>query len=76
MCQVCGGALPYGAPTSLEEKHKFCLNDALHLFTATKKMGGQEFCDRYQAQLHAELEELWTSFSKHNEASASSRTLE
>lgn len=30
-------------------------------------MGGQEFCDRYQAQLEKELEEMWESFSKHNE---------
>lgn len=30
-------------------------------------MGGQEFCDRYQAQLQKELEEMWQSLSKHNE---------
>lgn len=30
-------------------------------------MGGQEFCNRYQAQLKSELKELWESFSKHNE---------
>ncbi|XP_076148549.1 atlastin-3-like [Alosa pseudoharengus] len=68
MEKVCGGDLPYVAPDSLEEKHKFCLSDALHNFTSTKKMGGQEFCDRYKGQLQAELEELWTSFSKHNES--------
>lgn len=68
MEKVCGGDLPYVSPSSLEEKHKHYLGDSLAHFTSTKKMGGQEFCDRYQSQLHNELEELWTSFAKHNES--------
>lgn len=55
------------APASLEEKHHFFLQESLHVFSSTKKMGGQEFCDRYQDQLEAELVELWQSFRKHNE---------
>uniref|UniRef100_A0A673YXH4 Atlastin 3 n=1 Tax=Salmo trutta TaxID=8032 RepID=A0A673YXH4_SALTR len=69
MEKVCGGDLPYVAPASLEEKHHFFLQESLHVFSSTKKMGGQEFCDRYQDQLEAELVELWQSFRKHNEAS-------
>lgn len=59
--------MPYVAPESLEEKHQFYFKDALYSFSSTKKMGGQEFCDRYQTQLEKELEEMWESFSKHNE---------
>ncbi|KPP60740.1 hypothetical protein Z043_121232, partial [Scleropages formosus] len=68
MEKTCGGDLPYVAPDSLEEKHCFILREALNLFISTKKMGGQDFCDRYYAQLEAELEEMWQSFSKHNES--------
>uniref|UniRef100_A0A8C8FKC1 GB1/RHD3-type G domain-containing protein n=1 Tax=Oncorhynchus tshawytscha TaxID=74940 RepID=A0A8C8FKC1_ONCTS len=68
MEKVCGGDLPYVAPASLEEKHHFFLQESLHVFSSTKKMGGQEFCDRYRDQLEAELVELWQSFSKHNES--------
>lgn len=67
LLQVCGGDLPYVSPDSLEEKHQFNLREALYTFSSTKKMGGQEFCDRYQAQLEKELEEMWQSFCKHNE---------
>lgn len=68
MEKLCGGELPYVAPEHLEEKHNFFFKEALHLFSSTKKMGGQEFCDRYQGQLEKELEEMWVSFSKHNES--------
>uniref|UniRef100_A0A4W6ETL5 Atlastin 3 n=1 Tax=Lates calcarifer TaxID=8187 RepID=A0A4W6ETL5_LATCA len=68
MEKVCGGDLPYVNPESLEEKHHFNFREALHTFSSTKKMGGQEFCDRYQTQLEKELEEMWVSFSKHNES--------
>lgn len=67
LSKVCGGDLPYVAPDSLEEKHQFFFKESLHNFSSTKKMGGQEFCDRYQAQLESELEEMWKSLSKHNE---------
>ncbi|AWP11934.1 putative atlastin-3 [Scophthalmus maximus] len=68
MEKVCGGDLPYVAPDHLEEKHQFNLQEALHAFASTKKMGGQEFCDKYQAQLEKELEETWQSLSKYNES--------
>uniref|UniRef100_A0A3P8XDV4 Atlastin 3 n=1 Tax=Esox lucius TaxID=8010 RepID=A0A3P8XDV4_ESOLU len=69
MEKVCGGDLPYVNPASLEEKHEFYLQESLHLFSSTKKMGGKEFCNRYRDQLEAELGEMWESFSKHNQAS-------
>lgn len=64
---MCGGDLPYVSPESLEEKHHFYFREALHAFSSTKKMGGQEFCDRYQTQLEKEMEDMWQSFIKHNE---------
>lgn len=67
LSKVCGGDLPYVSPDSLGEKHHFNFKEALYTFSSTKKMGGQEFCDRYQVQLEKELEEMWQSFSKHNE---------
>uniref|UniRef100_A0A6Q2YJ69 GB1/RHD3-type G domain-containing protein n=1 Tax=Esox lucius TaxID=8010 RepID=A0A6Q2YJ69_ESOLU len=68
MEKVCGGDLPYVNPASLEEKHEFYLQESLHLFSSTKKMGGKEFCNRYRDQLEAELGEMWESFSKHNQS--------
>ncbi|KAF7651532.1 hypothetical protein LDENG_00109080 [Lucifuga dentata] len=68
MEKVCGGDLPYVAPESLQEKSQFFFQEALYTFSSTKKMGGQEFCDRYQQQLESELEEMWLSYSKHNES--------
>uniref|UniRef100_A0A7N5ZYH4 GB1/RHD3-type G domain-containing protein n=1 Tax=Anabas testudineus TaxID=64144 RepID=A0A7N5ZYH4_ANATE len=68
MEKMCGGDLPYVSPDSLEEKHHFYYREALRSFSSTKKMGGQDFCDRYQAHLEKELEEMWQSFSKHNES--------
>ncbi|XP_010744881.2 atlastin-3 [Larimichthys crocea] len=68
MEKMCGGDLPYVSPESLEEKHHFYFREALHAFSSTKKMGGQEFCDRYQTQLEKEMEDMWQSFIKHNES--------
>uniref|UniRef100_A0A669EE59 Atlastin 3 n=1 Tax=Oreochromis niloticus TaxID=8128 RepID=A0A669EE59_ORENI len=68
MEKVCGGDLPYVSPESLEEKHQFFIREALHVFASTKKMGGQEFCNRYQEKLEKELLEMWESYLKHNES--------
>lgn len=68
MEKMCGGDLPYVALESLEEKSNFFVKEALRTFSNTKKMGGQEFCDRYQSQLEKELEEMWQSYIKHNES--------
>lgn len=39
----------------------------MHFFRSVKKMGGEEFCQRYQSQLESELDEAFSNFSKHNE---------
>ncbi|KAF7707351.1 atlastin-3 [Silurus meridionalis] len=68
MEKVCGGDLPYMDPDNLLEKHNFLMCEALHHFSSIKKMGGKDFCDRYQAQLEVEIKELLESFCKHNES--------
>ena len=40
---------------------------AIKQFRSVKKMGGDEFCRRYQDQLEAEIEETYANFIKHND---------
>ncbi|KAM7325043.1 hypothetical protein ACRRTK_015296 [Alexandromys fortis] len=65
--KVCGGDKPYIAPSDLERKHLDLKEVALKQFRSVKKMGGDEFCRRYQDQLEAEIEETYANFIKHND---------
>uniref|UniRef100_A0A674NXF8 Atlastin GTPase 2 n=1 Tax=Takifugu rubripes TaxID=31033 RepID=A0A674NXF8_TAKRU len=67
MEKVCGGDKPYIAPADLERCHAEFREHSVHFFRSVKKMGGEEFCQRYQSQLESELDEAFTNFSKHNE---------
>ncbi|XP_036290956.1 atlastin-2 isoform X9 [Pipistrellus kuhlii] len=67
MEQVCGGDKPYIAPSDLERKHLDLKEVAIKQFCSIKKMGGDEFCRRYQDQLEAEIEETYANFIKHND---------
>ncbi|XP_076990136.1 atlastin-2 isoform X1 [Tamandua tetradactyla] len=67
MEQVCGGDKPYIAPSDLERKHLNLKEVAIKQFRSVKKMGGDEFCRRYQDQLEAEIEETYANFIKHND---------
>uniref|UniRef100_A0A7N6AJQ8 GB1/RHD3-type G domain-containing protein n=1 Tax=Anabas testudineus TaxID=64144 RepID=A0A7N6AJQ8_ANATE len=67
MEQVCGGDKPYIAPADLERCHEEFRNHSVRYFCSVKKMGGSEFCQRYQNQLESELDEAYTTFSKHND---------
>jgi atlastin len=51
----------------LERKHLDLKEVALKQFRSVKKMGGDEFCRRYQDQLEAEIEETYANFIKHND---------
>ncbi|XP_019114516.1 atlastin-2 [Larimichthys crocea] len=64
---ICGGDKPYIAPADLERCHEEFREHSVHYFRSVKKMGGDEFCQRYQNQLEAELDETFTNFSKHND---------
>ena len=66
-CQVCGGDKPYIAPADLERCHDDFRECAVRQFRAVKKMGGEEFCLRYQQQLEGELDEAYANFTKHND---------
>uniref|UniRef100_A0AAV2LL24 GB1/RHD3-type G domain-containing protein n=1 Tax=Knipowitschia caucasica TaxID=637954 RepID=A0AAV2LL24_KNICA len=66
MEQICGGERPYLAPSELERHHGDLREACVRQFRSVKKMGGEEFCRKYQLQLEAELDEAYVSFSKHN----------
>ncbi|XP_061024671.1 atlastin-2 isoform X3 [Eubalaena glacialis] len=65
--KVCGGDKPYIAPSDLERRHLDLKEVAIKQFRSVKKMGGDEFCRRYQDQLEAEIEETYANFIKHND---------
>lgn len=65
--QVCGGDKPYISPAELERRHTELRQASVRHFRSVKKMGGEEFCRRYQEQLEAELDEAYVNFSKHND---------
>ncbi|XP_077138981.1 atlastin-2 isoform X2 [Ranitomeya variabilis] len=67
MEQVCGGDKPYIAPADLERKHLDVKESCVKQFRSVKKMGGEDFCRRYQDQLEAEIEESYANFMKHND---------
>ncbi|XP_044228699.1 atlastin-2 isoform X1 [Thunnus albacares] len=67
MEMICGGDKPYIAPTDLERCHEEFREHSVRYFRSVKKMGGDEFCQRYQNQLESELDETYTNFSKHND---------
>ncbi|KAJ4918658.1 hypothetical protein JOQ06_010005 [Pogonophryne albipinna] len=67
MEQVCGGDKPYLAPTDLERFHEDFREHSVRHFRSVKKMGGEEFCQRYQNQLEGELDETFSNFNKHND---------
>ncbi|XP_053239510.1 atlastin-2 isoform X2 [Podarcis raffonei] len=67
MEQVCGGDKPYIAPADLERKHQDLKELAIKQFRSVKKMGGEDFCRRYQDQLDEELDEVYANFVKHND---------
>lgn len=56
------------APADLERCHEAFSEDSVKFFRSIKKMGGEEFCQRYQSQLESELQEAYSNFSKHNES--------
>ncbi|XP_069577727.1 atlastin-2-like isoform X1 [Brachyistius frenatus] len=67
MEQVCGGDKPYISPTELDRRHAELLQASVRHFRSIKKMGGEDFCRRYQEQLEAELGEVFANFCKHND---------
>ncbi|XP_077085906.1 atlastin-2 isoform X1 [Siphateles boraxobius] len=67
MEQVCGGDKPYLSPADLERRHTELKQTCVCQFRAVKKMGGEDFCRRYQDQLEQELDDAYANFLKHND---------
>uniref|UniRef100_A0A671QGC5 Atlastin GTPase 2 n=1 Tax=Sinocyclocheilus anshuiensis TaxID=1608454 RepID=A0A671QGC5_9TELE len=54
-------------PADLERSHEELKQSCVRQFRGVKKMGGEEFCLRYQEQLEQEIDEAYASFLKHND---------
>ncbi|XP_039860144.1 atlastin-2-like isoform X1 [Simochromis diagramma] len=67
MEQICGGDKPYISPAELERRHVELRQASVRCFRSVKKMGGEDFCRRYQEKLEAELDEAYANFSKQND---------
>ncbi|XP_071249579.1 atlastin-2 isoform X4 [Salvelinus alpinus] len=67
MEMVCGGDKPYIAPADLERCHEEVKECSVRQFRSVKKMGGEDFCKKYQEQLEGVLDEAYSNFHKHNE---------
>lgn len=65
--QICGGDKPYISPAELERRHVELRQASVRCFRSVKKMGGEDFCRRYQEKLEAELDEAYANFSKQND---------
>ncbi|OQR70125.1 atlastin-2-like [Tropilaelaps mercedesae] len=68
MEKLCGGDQPYISPRELQQHHSHFKNQARSRFEHTRKMGGDEFCERYLHKLMNELDQMYINFQKHNES--------
>lgn len=68
MEEVCGGTRPYLSTGHLDAEHLRVKDKALFQFAAKRKMGGEEFTERFRKQLDEDLEEAYTSYKAHNES--------
>lgn len=51
MEDICGGAKPYLNTALMEAEHRRIKDKALHQFQSKRKMGGDEFSEKYREQL-------------------------
>ncbi|XP_078001092.1 atlastin-2-like [Glandiceps talaboti] len=68
MEQICGGDKPYLNPNDMDAAHERCREQALTLFTSTKKMGGEEFSSQYLHKLEEQIEELYENYCRNNDS--------
>ncbi|KAL7731110.1 hypothetical protein ACLKA6_014309 [Drosophila palustris] len=68
MEEVCGGTRPYLSTAHLETEHMRVKDKALFQFAAKRKMGGEEFTEKFRLQLDADLEEVFVNYRAHNES--------
>ncbi|XP_059611226.1 atlastin isoform X2 [Phlebotomus argentipes] len=68
MEDVCGGTKPFLSNGHLDAEHQRIKEKALHQFSAKRKMGGEEFSEKYREKLDMDLEESFGNFRAHNES--------
>nr|CAD7431905.1 unnamed protein product [Timema monikensis] len=65
---VCGGGKPYLNTQMLETQHTHIKDKAMLQFRSKRKMGGDNFSEKYREKLDSDLEELFEQFRGHNES--------
>ncbi|XP_049952432.1 atlastin isoform X1 [Schistocerca serialis cubense] len=68
MEEVCGGTKPYLSSAHLEAEHNRVKDKAIHQFRSKRKMGGDEFSEKYREALEKDLDEMFVQFKLHNES--------
>uniref|UniRef100_A0A1A9ZZN1 GB1/RHD3-type G domain-containing protein n=1 Tax=Glossina pallidipes TaxID=7398 RepID=A0A1A9ZZN1_GLOPL len=68
MQDVCGGTRPYLSSAHLESEHLRVKDKAIFQFLAKRKMGGEEFTERFRQQLDEDIETMFESYRAHNES--------
>lgn len=51
MEEICGGNKPYLNTATMESEHRKVKDKAIHQFQSKRKMGGDEFSEKYKEQL-------------------------
>lgn len=67
MDDVCGGTKPYLSTAHLESEHVRIKEKAIHQFVSKRKMGGEEFSEKYKQELIKDLDEMYIQFKAQNE---------
>lgn len=68
MEEVCGGTKPYLNVTHLEREHLRAKDKAIEQFRAKRKMGGEEFSEKYRDQLEVDIETTFVHYREHNDS--------
>jgi len=68
MESLCGGEKPYLNEQVLDLEHQRIVESAMTEFDSRKKLGGEEFSQKYRDQLLSEIEESYTHYKAHNDS--------
>lgn len=68
MESLCGGEKPYLNEQVLDLEHQRIVESAMTEFDSRKKLGGEEFSQKYRDQLMSEIDESYTNYKAHNDS--------
>ncbi|XP_066994905.1 atlastin-like [Anabrus simplex] len=68
MEKICGGAQPYVNTEQMDAEHNRSKNNAIQAFSNKRKMGGEEFAQKYLEELVNDIEEMYSHFLTYNES--------